>query len=304
MRAATLLSALSAVTAILGEQYTSRKAYQLEPGTWIENFSPRGQSWYTRLTRLDSPEVQEVDPSHQHGGPRTIYTFEDATNATGIAELSPDTYAVTTLNKIGDDTTVTIWTFQATTGTATKAIENVPGTSFLNGLAAISSSIVLAADTLDGGIYRIDLEAGTANKILTGDAFAPGINGLRFKNGYLYYTNSLLGIFGRIAIDPATGAPAGAAESLAKGDILGGADDFALAYWTDAAFVVNFEKNTLVRVNFGDGEGNAEVVVEGIPAPTTATFGTSGGLYVATSGTGENGGASIWSVVVPDETYV
>jgi hypothetical protein len=304
MRAATLLTLLAATPTVLGELYTARKAYQLAPGTWIENISQRGGlSWYTRLTRLDSPIVQEVDPSHQHGDPRTIYTFPEATNATGIAELAADRYAVLTLNEVSDATTVSVWTLQASGDpTASKVIEDVAGSELLNGLTAISSTIVLATDTLLGGIVRINLETGVADKVLSGDAFSVGINGLKYRAPYLYYTNTLEGTFSRVVIDPVTGSPTGEAEIIASGDVLVGADDFALAYWTDAAFVTNFEKNTVVRVDID--AGTAEVVVEDIPAPTSAAFGTSGGLYVATSGTGEDGGASIWAVVVPDETFV
>ncbi|KAL4919015.1 hypothetical protein BDW62DRAFT_209975 [Aspergillus aurantiobrunneus] len=304
MRTNTLLSLLSAATAVVSEQYATRKVYQLDPGTWIENVAQRGSSWYTRLTCDDRPEVLEVDPSHQHGGPRSIYTFAEATNATGIAELSADKYGVLTLNETADGITVSIWTLE-TSGpepTATTIIENIDNVELLNGLTAISSNIVLAADSPDGGIYRINLATRTADKVLSGDsyAFSPGVNGLGYKEPYLYYTNTFKGLFGRILVDASTGSPAGLAEVLASGDILVGADDFALAYWTETAFVANIEKNTVVRIDLDNGA--AEVVVEGIPAPTTATFGTSGGLYVATSGRGKDGGASIWAIEVPDET--
>lgn len=299
MRTTPILSLLSAATAVLGEQYTTRKLYQLDPGTWIENFAQKGSSWYTRMTRLDSPEVLEVDPSHQHGGPRTIYTFPNATNATGIAELSTDNYAVLTLNGPPDNAVVSIWSLNASGETsATPVIENIEGAQILNGLAAFSPSIVFATDSPAGAIYRINLESGTAEKVLSGDGITPGINGLRYKEPYLYYTNSLNGVFGRIEIDPASGDLVGGTEVVVRGDILVGADDFALAGWTDAAFVANFQQNTLIRVHIVNG--TAEVVVRDIPAPTTATFG-SGGLYVGTSGTGSDGGASFWSVVVPDE---
>ncbi|KAL5341908.1 hypothetical protein BJX70DRAFT_405302 [Aspergillus crustosus] len=258
----------------------------------------------SRLTRLDSPSVQQIDFYHQHGGPQTIYTFQDATNATGITQLYEGTYAVATINKVDEHSSVGVWTLHADNATATRVFKDIPGTSFLNGLAAISSSIVLAADTLDGGIYHLNLATGISHKILTGGVFGPGINGLRYQNGFLYYTNTLQGIFGRIAITPTTGAASSssAAQSLASGDLLVGADDFALAYWTDAAFITNFYKNTVVHVDFGvGGEGSVGVVVEGIPAPTTATFGSAEGLFVATSGSGEDEGASIWSVAVLDE---
>ncbi|KAL2829428.1 hypothetical protein BDW59DRAFT_178403 [Aspergillus cavernicola] len=303
MRVSLFFSLLAAATTAFS-QYDHRKAYQLEAGTWIENFAPRGSSWYTRLTRIDRPEVLEVDPAHQHGGPRTIYTFPDATNATGITELSTDRYAVLTLNQVDDATTVSIWMLDTSGAqpSANKVIENIGGSELLNGLAAVTSDIVFTTDTLVGGVYRIDLQTGTADKVLSGDSFGPGVNGLRYDEPYLYYTNTNEGVFGRVEVDPITGAPAGEAEVLVSGEILVGVDDFALAYWTEAAFVANFYKNTLVRVNIN--EGTAEVVVEGIPAPTSATFATSGGLYVSTSGTGGDEGASIWSVTVPDETFV
>ncbi|BCS23143.1 uncharacterized protein APUU_31368S [Aspergillus puulaauensis] len=302
MRATALLCLLNTATVALGEQYTARKLYQLAPGTWIENFAQRGSSWYTRITRLDSPEVLEVDPTHQHGGPRTIYTFPNATNATGIAELSTDNYAVLTLNGPPDNAAVSIWTLDAAgEPSATPVIETIEGAQILNGLAAFSPTVVFASDSPAGAIYRIDLEAGTADKVISGDGISPGVNGLRYKAPYLYYTNSLNGVFGRIKIDPTSGDLVGGTDVVVRGDILVGADDFALADWTDAAFVANFQQNTLVRVAIGNG--TAEVVVQDIPAPTTATFG-SGGLYVGTSGTGSDGGASFWSVVVPDQRSV
>ncbi|KAL2839106.1 hypothetical protein BJY01DRAFT_257824 [Aspergillus pseudoustus] len=304
MRAAVLFTLLSTGTGVFGELYTARKAYQLDPGTWIENLSQRGGlSWYTRLTRLDSPIVQQVDPSHQHGGPNTIYTFPDENNATGIAELAADKYAVLTVKDINGGTTVSIWTLDASsTPTAHKVIDDVLGSPHLNGLAAISPTIAFATDSLVGGIVRINLETAVADKPLSGDAFGYGINGLKYRAPYLYYTNTIEGVFGRVAVDPVTGAPTGEAEVIASGEILVGVDDFTLAYWTEAAFVANFYKNTVVRIDIE--QGTAEVVVEDIPAPTSAAFGTSGGLYIATSGTGSDGGASIWAVRVPDETFV
>ncbi|OJJ00867.1 hypothetical protein ASPVEDRAFT_27575 [Aspergillus versicolor CBS 583.65] len=302
MRTTIILSLFSAATAVLGEQYTARKLYQLDPGTWIENFAQKGSSWYTRMTRLDSPEVLEVDPTHQHGGPRTIYTFPNATNATGITELSTDNYGVLTLNGPPENAAVSIWTFNTTgESSATPVIENIEGAQILNGLAAFSPSIVFAADSPTGAIYRINLESGTAEKVLSGNGITPGVNGLRYKQPYLYYTNSLNGVFGRIEIDPTSGDLVGSTEVVVRGDILVGADDFALAGWTDAAFVANFQQNTLVRVHIGNG--TAEVVVRDIPAPTTATF-RLGVLYVGTSGTESDGGASFWSVVVPDQQTV
>ena len=177
-------------------------------------------------------------------------------------------------------------------------IQNIEGAQILNGLASFSPTVVFAADSPAGAIYRINLDFGTADMAISGDGITPGVNGLRYKAPYLYYTNSLDGVFGRIQIDPTSGDLLGAAEVVVRGDILAGADDFALADWTDAAFVANFQQNTLVRVDIGNG--TAEVVVQDIPAPTTAMFG-SGGLFVGTSGTGSDGGASFWSVIVPDE---
>ncbi|KAL2865288.1 uncharacterized protein BJX67DRAFT_389498 [Aspergillus lucknowensis] len=304
MRVTTLLSLLSAATAVCGQEYTAHKLYQLDNGTWLENMAQRtGQSYYLRFTRLDSPEVMEVDPTHQHGDPRTVHTFDGATNATGITELSRDNYAVLTLNQAVDATTVSLWTLQmnASSPIATKVADKVAGSALLNGLAVVSPNIVLATDTLVGGIVRIDLKTGEADKVLEGDAFTKGVNGLKYSEPYLYYTNSLEGVFGRVSVDPSTGEPTGEAEVIASGDVLVGADDFALAYWTEAAFVANFENNNIVRVNFDNG--TAEVVVKDIPAPTSATFGSSGGLYAVTSGTGSDGGASFWSIYVPDETY-
>ncbi|OJJ07748.1 hypothetical protein ASPVEDRAFT_877871 [Aspergillus versicolor CBS 583.65] len=302
MRTTTLFSLLSAAAAVYEPNYTAGKIYQLNNGTWIENLTQRTNlSCFTRLTRYDSPEVQEVNLLHPHSGPRTIYTFANATSATGITELSTERYAVLTLNHAVNTTTVSIWTLQtnALLPIATKVADSIVDSELLNGLAAVSPHIVLATNSFVGGIVRINLQNGIADEISAGDSFPAGVNGLKYQEPYLYYTNMFEGVFGRIAVDPSTGAPAGEAEVIASGDILVGADDFALAYWTNAAFVANYEKNTVVRINID--EKTAEVVVKEIPAPTPATFGASGGLFFATSGTGSDGGASLWRIMVPEE---
>ncbi|KAL4945632.1 hypothetical protein BDV06DRAFT_219171 [Aspergillus oleicola] len=308
MRIISLLSLLSTVRIAVGELYTTRQLYQLAPGTQISSLAQRGLSWYTRFTCLDSPEVMEVDPSHQHSGPRIIHTFSNATGTTGIAEIVADTYAVLTLKEDAGGSSVSLWTLEASNvgTTATKVIDKIVDgdtqlqVGHLDGLAAVSPSILFASDPRNGGIYRFNLSSGMAKKFLDSLPFGPGISGLQYKVPYLYFTHSLDGVFGRIPFDT-TGELTGSPEVLASGDILVGAKDFALADWTDAAFIVNFEKGTVVRVDIGDEV--AEVVVEGIGAPTSAAFGASGGLYVGTAGHGGDG-ASIWSVVVPDERFI
>lgn len=303
MRTALLLSTLlAAVTPCLCQNYTApgysaRQLYQMANGTWINNIVPRSNSTiYMRMALFDRPEVYEVDTMHQHGGPRSIHRFPDSYGLTGITEIGMQKYAALAMSHGESGQYVSVWTLDQS-GTESKAeqiIEKVGDLSALGAITTLSPSVVLACETAEGTVYRIDLTSRTVELVLTDPTGT--VDGIQYRKPYLYYSNGDAGVFSRVPIDPVTARPTGDVEVLASGEVLKGASDFALPSWGPDAFVANFNQNSVVRV----GGGSAEVIVQGIPMPTTAQFGSSGYLHVGTSGRGGDGGASIWSVYVPD----
>jgi len=158
----------------------------------------------------------------------------------------------------------------------------------LNGLALLSPDVFLATDTAGGDIYRIDVKSGISEVGFKG--VGRGVNGVRVKGKYVYYSNLFTGDFSRIPINATSATAAAVGESL--GNVGFGADDFAMSPFSEEAFVVNQSRNQVIRV---DITGTKKVnVLAGDPnsgliaAPTSAQFGRTSKdartLYVTTSG--------------------
>ncbi|THC89014.1 hypothetical protein EYZ11_011534 [Aspergillus tanneri] len=284
MRVISVLSLLlAAATNLCQAEYDSRKYHQFDNGTWIEDIAGYGASWYVKFSRYDRPIVYQVDTAHQHGPPQPLYTFPDSIGLTGITELGYERYAILARTKVNGHDASSLWTLSnnGSAPQAVKLIEKIGNGGTLNGLTTLSSTVVLASNTLAGVVYRLDLQTRTVKVVLKDPTMAKGINGVRYRAPYLYYTNSVQGLFARIPIDPITAEPTGKAQVVSKGASLVGADSFTLAHWSDDAFVANFQRNTVVRVN--TTAKAAEVVVRNIPAPCSAAFGSSGGFFYLAS---------------------
>lgn len=177
--------------------------------------------------------------------------FDNTTGITGIAPLGPGLFAVTGGKHIGfgfQDDSMHLYIVSVQNDTAT-VIDNiaVPNTASLNGLAALNDHTLLSADSIGGRILRIDTITKTTDVVLQSEALAPagsgfiqvGINGLKIRGEFVYFTNSNLGTFGRLPIDR-LGNQVGEMEILAR------SPDPSTQIYDDFAF---------------DGDGNAYVAV-------------------------------------------
>ncbi|TVY31377.1 hypothetical protein LOCC1_G008956, partial [Lachnellula occidentalis] len=175
------------------------------------------------------------------------------TGLTGMATIAPDTYAVsggTHSAFIFANNSMSVSVISAQLGTVLYSIP-VPNTQMLNGMAALPDTphIVLSADSIGGRIFRIDTLTRTVDVAFSDPLIGPGdsslvtlgANGLKIRDGYLYFTNSGQGFFGRVAID-GLGNKVGDIETLVQ---LDGEVGFSNAY-DDFAF---------------DGSGNAYVAL-------------------------------------------
>ncbi|KAL2872747.1 uncharacterized protein BJX67DRAFT_17116 [Aspergillus lucknowensis] len=304
MRMSTLFSLLSAVSAVVGEDYTATKLTQLQnSNTWINNLLPRGDTGYILLAERWEGAVSMFDSFHQHGGPVSLGRVNQQ-QSVGIVELSTNVYGVTGWSEDGGETVPIVAMYKLNLTSPQPVLDNddydlqAPVSGLLKGAAAINPTISFQAD-IAGYLLRFNWVTGENGGVYpTPSGITPGISGLGYREPYLYFSNTEEGTFNRVEVDQ-DGELVGEVETLVESPDLVGSGDFALSHWNEDAFVTNPELGTLLRIDLD--EKTVSVVSAGtIPAPVAAKFAPWGGLLVAANVT-ETEGSSIWSVAVPDE---
>jgi hypothetical protein len=288
------ISSTIVVCSDLGSKAVVSQLYQFPKGTWIENLAAR-PSGNLILVRYDKPEIYELNPRVPAPTPKLLYSFgEGATAASGIAETSPDIYHVIVSTPIPNtllsmDNAIWKIDFSSAEPNITKVLAKVPGvTNPLNGLAPVSPSLILASDTFAGVVHGIDLSKGDA--YVATSSPGTGVNGLRTREGFLYYNQMIKGAFAKVPIDTQTGKSTGPIQTVAQTLGMIGIDDFALGKSGNEAFLCQFLQNQVLRVDFA--KGSVETVAgnllsKTITAPTSAQLGRTEvderTLYVVTS---------------------
>jgi hypothetical protein len=267
--------------------------YEFPKGTWIENIAVRSNGALL-LTHLNVPEVWSLDPSTANPVPTLLHRFATGNRVSGITELAPDKFAVNVLQSTGftEPATCWIWTLDLAAQVAASAVTKsaVAGAKFLNGLTSVSPATLLAADSQVGLVYGVDVATGAARVVLnesTTDGMGiGGVNGVHVAGNYLYFTNTMKGLFARVPVDRATGSTAGPVEVLVE-ELLG-ADDFAIGPKQVDAYVVNALTGVIYRIDFATKKSEVFVKDPRIAGPTSATFGRGkldqNTLYVVTNG--------------------
>ncbi|AZL59556.1 hypothetical protein EI545_12355 [Tabrizicola piscis] len=187
-------------------------------------------------------------------------------------------------------------------GTLTNSIP-APEALFLNGLVEVAPGLILAADSLAGRIWQLDIASGTvtewlADPLLSPDPAAadqrPGANGLKVHDGWLYVSNSSRGALFRVALRGAR--PEGSLEVFAQ---TGPVDDFA--FLLDGTIAATSHGASLIGV---DSSGAVSTLVAtGCDGCTSVLpFGKEGELVILTTGNLLEGGtdpARILSIASP-----
>lgn len=156
-------------------------------------------------TNMQSPNLYLIDPSA-----KTIKTGVVVTGASGLSgirEIAPDVFAV-----IGSGKAIYKVDFSGSTPSSS-LIKAIDGAGTLNGLAVLDNDTVLVGDAGKGQIWRFTISTGAsavaiADPTMKDAAF--GIDGLKYANGTVWYTNLLKDSFYKIAVDStgkATGSP-------------------------------------------------------------------------------------------------
>ncbi|KAH8898358.1 hypothetical protein GQ53DRAFT_636260 [Thozetella sp. PMI_491] len=270
-------------------------------GSWLENIAVRSDGALL-VTRVDVPEVWVIDPA-AGTGEMLLTVPSPATSITGITELSPDVFAL----GVGQydmaagaiQGSFEVWVFNLASGpdsaqSTLRKVCAVPDAGLLNGLTTWDNDTVLAVDSTHGPVYKISVASGTFEITLNDEvqtpgpnAFIPiGINGIKVRDGYVYFTNSARTSFYRVPVDSSV-KPTGPVEVVVSGFPT---DDFV--FDTDGtAYITTHPTNTIVKVAPGASES---ITVAGksdsleVGGATACAFGRREDdqriLYVVTSG--------------------
>lgn len=244
-RVGQLLSCLTVFTTLANASFLNYTISTVGtiPGTPdLENLAVR-HTGDILVTSVQSNILHQLNP--KNGTSTPVVQIDNATSILGIAEIQKDIFTIfaSDYNTGEPPYTNTVWQINMTTFSSkpnTSAlvipITTVPSAALLNGMAALSPSILLGADSSAGNIYRIDLVSGRSSIASNSSTLTPiappsglgiGVNGLKYSPPYLYYTSLDQAIFGRLPLSP-SGYATGPAEVVVS-NITGSTDDFTIS---------------------------------------------------------------------------
>jgi hypothetical protein len=220
------------------------------------------------------------------------------TGLSGITELSPDVFALGggqySLRSGNVPGTWEIWIVDLNVMPTPQRLCKIPEIGLLNGMTTWDSGTALAADSEQGKVYKIDIKTGehvvaVADELMQsppGSQIPIGINGIKVREGYLYFTVTSRMSFCRVPVDKDCKAT-GPVEVVASGFLQ---DDFIFDQ-DGTPYIVTNPQNTLVKVDvaakgFATVAGKSDSLELG--GGTACAFGRRQedrrSLYVVTSG--------------------
>ena len=288
---------------LLNPPLTTKLIHQFPLPTWIENLAIRSNGQLL-VTLLTTPDLYLIDPTTSPATATLVHKFPDVLALTGIIELGADIFYICTgnfnvssyQNEAGSYSVweVDVRDFEKEGKVDVKKVVDIKGSGLLNGMELLSKEKkeVLIADSEIGCVWKVHVGSGEHEMVIQIDemkipaeGFPMGINGIKIRDGYLYWTNTGRKQFCRIKIDGA-GKSIGRAEVLAE-DCLG--DDFVFDKEGNAWIAQN-TMNTIAVVRESGGvslvAGKKEELE--VCGGTACQFGRKKGeehmLYVATTG--------------------
>ncbi|KAH6639975.1 hypothetical protein BKA67DRAFT_528584 [Truncatella angustata] len=300
MKSSLALGALATATSTAAA--TARQIWNFTDIITIENSALRSNGQLL-LTTFTNASLYSLDTLARSPKADLVAQLPGATAIGGIAAIGADKYAIVGgIRGNYSYTNETIYTvdFSGNLSTPTvKIVATVPGATMLNGLASLPSfpHIVLATDSRQGNLWRIDTDVGTAEIAFADDLFAVpagavtplGVNGIKIAGGYVYFTNTGQYIFGRVPITE-DGSKAGDAEVIANATNGYDWDDFAID--TAGNFYTAQTPNAAGQVSldgtYGTLAGGENSTLFHRPTSVTVSENTKK-LYVTTGGNTING---------------
>ncbi|KAI1311770.1 hypothetical protein F5Y03DRAFT_382034 [Xylaria venustula] len=276
------------------------------PTSWLENIAVR-QNGDLLVTMLSpNASIFHIQEPLSGSPQSSIISVPNATGLLGIAETTPDVFAVTggIFNGVAVPVagSMAVWEVDFTGSEPTvRVAAQLANAGIVNGLAFIPGSsppAVLVADSALSLVWRVDLTTGeyeVAAEVpeMKGSANAStplGVNGLKTRDGDLYFSNTNLASIFRLPLDERGVVPQDAqAVRVAK---------------LDATFMDDFLIDEEGKIWAATNQGNTVVVAEKdtgsvVVAGTATTLTVAGDtslalgrtedakniVYVATGGT-------------------
>ncbi|KAL2139127.1 hypothetical protein VTI28DRAFT_5736 [Corynascus sepedonium] len=268
-----LLAALVNGAAVLPRQNVN----QVVSLSQVENVAVRSNGEIL-ATNMNSANLYAIDPVAKTS--KTALAISGARGLSGIGEYAPDVFAV-----IGGKGVYSV-DFSAEPPTSS-LIATLNEANNLNGLAVLSETAVLVADAGQGLVYRLDVTTGEYAVVLQDATMAPtggipfGIDGIKYRDGVVWYTNIFKNSFHRVTVDPETAEATGAYETLWT-NLMG--DDLCFGP-NGFIYVATNSGNSLVEVDPEVGTPNSVGAVTG---STSCAFGrTEADANVAYVGAGQ-----------------
>lgn len=286
--------------------------------SWLENLAIRSDGQIL-TTRLDIPMLYQVN--HLTGDPVEVATWNasDYTGALGISEGATDVFyvilaaffdqstfvktsGVNSIFKVDMNTFSLDSNGSVETNATVSHLADIPEADFLNGMATLDDSHIYVSDVYSGVIYLVDVSTGDyqvavndtlAKFSVDGEAASTnlGSNGLKVRDGYLYWTNTARGFLARIPVG-ANGLPTGSSAIVATN--VPKADDFQFRD-DGTVFVAQNQQDTLSSACGVESGGvvsataiagsNISTILAGVTSPKFGrTKADSNRLYLSTSG--------------------
>ena len=274
-------------------------------GVWIENIAVResGPILGVGLT----PNLFQVNPLGDTA-PVIVETFPSPITALlGLTEVLPDVFYVAAGNVTNTTVQVTpntlsVWRvnmagFTTKNGliTPVRKVADFPDAGILDSMTTLNAAqgLILIGDNYKGVVWLLNVNTGFKSVLLNMTDMAPiagdiphlGINGIKYTDGNLYFTNTDQQLFVRLPLSM-NGVVTGNAVVL--NSAFGMPDDFALDCVNNAFVALNSNSIGLLQPN-----GNSTVLAGGststvLPGVTGAKFGRTATdsqvLYMGTTG--------------------
>ncbi|KAF2639354.1 hypothetical protein P280DRAFT_403287 [Massarina eburnea CBS 473.64] len=264
--------ASAAAPTLYPRQSTTTSIYKFSTPKAAEGIATRTNGKIL-VSFFDKGELWQIDPATKKA--EKVATFTDTTCSAAIAQVAPDIFAVVAGNygSAGGNKPGSwgIWKVDFTGGgaPATTLLKKVPESGFWNGLTAFSNDTVLIGDASKGAVWRMNINTGAYSIAIEDASMKPsgslpmGIDGVRYANGSIYYTNIFANKFYKLAVD-AAGAKTGSPTTIWSNQM---ADDM---YVTPDGVAYVAASGSIQKVT-ADGKASKFATVQSATAVTRGT---------------------------------
>ncbi|TLS28628.1 hypothetical protein PpBr36_00610 [Pyricularia pennisetigena] len=252
------LAPLAAASPLVARQNNQAAAQVALIGGAVESIGVRSNG-NLLVSRLDNGQIFSVDMSNRRPSLLVPSLGPNINQAGSMVEIGNDVWYVVggRANVPGSYGIYKIDLANTTAGQSVPAstVATIQGSRMLNGLTkGWNDDTLLVGDTLAGMVYRVTISSGEVSAVISNDqALAPGqtvafgIDGMKYVNNTLFFTNIGKQTFNKISIDD-QGKP-GSVVQIFSGTP---GDDFVFNDAGDAFMATNFQ-NSVIKVT---PEGN------------------------------------------------